>query len=113
MSLVIKPLPISLLVHTCEIKSKQKDRWGAVTNESSTQLTHIRIEPKADIVYAKDNEQIKPEATLYYDCRLSAPIDFKFKLGDKVIFEDCEYRIVTIKRYTTNVPHHYEVGLSI
>lgn len=110
---MMRPIPRKLLINTADVVTETTDRWGEVTGENKVTLNLVRIEPSSSITVDKQNSQIKVDAVMYYDCRLSQPADFKFVLGAKVVFDGTDYRITTIKRYNTNIPHHYEIGLSL
>ena len=110
---MMRPIPRKLLIHTADVVTETTDRWGEVTGTNTVTMSLVRIEPSSSITIDKQNSQIKVDAVMYYDCRLSQPADFKFVLGAKVVFEGTDYRIATIKRFNTNIPHHYEIGLSL
>ena len=110
---MMKPIPRSLLIHTAAVVAEKTDRWGEISETSSQTLKYIRIEPTESYTSDKQNSQIKVDAVMYYDCHNSLPKDFRFMPGAKVIFEKTEYRISSVKRYDTNAPHHYEIGLSL
>lgn len=110
---MMKPIPRSLLIHTAAVVAEKTDRWGEISETSTETLNYVRIEPTESYTSDKQNNQVKVDAVMYYDCRNSKPPNFRFVPGAKVIFEKTEYRIASIKRYDANAPHHYEIGLSL
>lgn len=109
---MIKPLPRRLLIHSCTIVRLGKpDKWGNRAEKDRTDLSVIRIETTEERTQDKQNTSKAKSAVLYYDCVLSKPVGYTFKLGDRVTFESENYVIHRIRRLDTDKPHHYEVEL--
>ncbi len=109
---MLKPLPRRLLIHSCTIVRLGKpDKWGDRAEKDRTDLSVIRIETTDERTQDKQNTAKTKSAVLYYDCVLSKPAGYTFRLGDRVTFEGKDYNIQKIRRFDTNKPHHYEVEL--
>ena len=83
---MMKPIPRSLLIHTAAVVAEKTDRWGEISETSTETLKYVRIEPTESYTSDKQNNRVKVDAVMYYDCRNSSPSNFKFVPGAKVIF---------------------------
>ncbi len=109
----MKPIPRSLLIHSAELYSVAEGAWQDEKKTLLAQLTNIRIEPCTKLVTTSDNRSVTLSATLFYDCRNSAP-EVEFKPGYIVEFGGRKYRVETVEvLYDRQKLHHLEVGLCL
>ena len=109
----MRAIPKKLLIHTAQLqRTVTKDRWGEEKTSSEFEFEKIRIEPSSRIVRDKNSAEVQLAATLFYDCRNSAPRDFMFKEDDILLFNGQKLRVQVIEPlYDGNKLHHYELGL--
>lgn len=107
------PIPKKLLIHkVLHERINKKDRWGAVEEADTTEVTKVRIEPINRIARDKNNAEIQLEAILFFDCKNSRPAGFKFAEDDVISFGDNKYRVQSVELlYDGEKLHHYELGL--
>lgn len=109
----MRAIPKKLLIHTAQLQRiTSKDRWGEGKTDDVAKLEKVRIEPSSRIVRDKNSAEVQLVATLFYDCRNSAPRDFIFKEDDIILFNGQKLRVQVIEPlYDGNKLHHYELGL--
>lgn len=109
----MRPIPKKLLIHTVTLHKKiNEDRWGKGELDPGMNLNHVRIEPSGKIVRDKNNAEIQLSATLFYDCRNSAPHDVEFEVDDIVVFNGVKHRVEVVEPlYDDKRLHHYELGM--
>jgi hypothetical protein len=109
----MKPIPISLLIHSAVLKKPTgTDEYQNKTYEE-TELSFIRIEPETQTRKTKDNTEGAFSATLFFDCVNSRPANICFELGDRITAcWGTEYEVRTVERLFDNRGlHHIELGL--
>lgn len=108
----MRPIPKRLLIHSViHVPPESKDPWGKVTPGQETGLRFVRMEPSSRIVRDKNNAEIQLAATLFFDCKNSAP-KVEFCEDDIIVFNGQKHRIALIEPlYDGEKLHHYEVGL--
>lgn len=110
-----RPIPKSLLRHTCKLSHCTVDEWGAQTAATVTDLEHVRVEPSTQLVVTKENREVRLSAVLFYDCANSTPkgVTFSVNDDDKVEFGGKTYAVVSVDTLYAEktTPHHYEIGL--
>ena len=111
----MKPIPKRLLCHLAEaIKCGSPDLWGKSTEEVVAQLQYVRLVREEKLVVDKQNNQVRQEAILYFDCTNSLPSNFDFATADRIRHNGIDYRIINVKPMTAfDKVHHYEVSLTI
>lgn len=109
----MRAIPKKLLIHTVQLRrTVTKDRWGEEKTNTEFKIEKVRIEPSSRIVRDKNSAEMQLAATLFYDCKNSAPRDFVFKEDDIVVFNEQKLRVQLIEPlYDSNKLHHYELGL--
>ncbi len=105
----VKAIPKKLLPHTVELKRINKSRYKEETVESIKTIENVRVEKTLESNLSKTNTEHQSKLTMFYDFKNSTEADFK--RGDKIIFNDEEYEIVTIDSKTAFAAHHLEIGL--
>lgn len=101
------------LIHSAEIFEIEKlDSDRKPIYKDSVLLSNIWIDSTDSQSEGSNGKQPSGNATLFFDCLNSEPKDFLFKKNMKVIFEEKEYFVQSIKScYGLNGLEHYEVGL--
>lgn len=111
----VKPIPKSLLKHTCKLTHNTVDDWGDPTAENDVNIDHVRVEPSSKIVVTKENQEVQLSAVLFYDCTNSHPQGTTFSVegGDVVTFNGKEYAVKSVETLYADktTPHHLEIGL--
>ena len=109
----MKPIPRSLLIHSAVLYEARENSWQEQELVELAKLTHIRVEPASKMMITSDNRSVTLSATLFYDCRNSAP-EVEFKPGYIVEFGGRKYRVETVELlYDRQKLHHLEVGLCL
>lgn len=109
----MKPIPRSLLIHSAVLYEPRENPWQEQELVELAKLTHVRVEPASKMIITSDNRSVTLSATLFYDCRNSAP-EVEFKPGYIVEFGGRKYRVETVEvLYDRQKLHHLEVGLCL
>ena len=109
----MRPIPRSLLIHSATLYEPRENSWQEQELVELAKLTHIRVEPASKMIITSDNRSVTLSATLFYDCRNSAP-EVEFKPGYIVEFGGRKYRVETVELlYDRQKLHHLEVGLCL
>lgn len=109
----MRPIPRSLLIHSAVLYEARENSWQEQELVELAKLTHIRVEPASKMMITSDNRSVTLSATLFYDCRNSAP-EVEFKPGYIVEFGGRKYRVETVEvLYDRQKLHHLEVGLCL
>lgn len=109
----MRPIPRSLLIHSAVLYEARENSWQEQELVEMAKLTHIRVEPASKMIITSDNRSVTLSATLFYDCRNSAP-EVEFKPGYIVEFGGRKYRVETVEvLYDRQKLHHLEVGLCL
>lgn len=109
----MRPIPRSLLIHSAVLYEERENSWQERELVELARLTHIRVEPASKMTITSDNRSVTLSATLFYDCRNSAP-EVEFKPGYIVEFGGRKYRVETVEVfYDRQKLHHLEVGLCL
>lgn len=109
----MKPIPCSLLIHSAVLYEERENSWQERELVELAKLTHIRVEPASKMIITSDNRSVTLSATLFYDCRNSAP-EVEFKPGYIVEFGGRKYHVETVEvLYDRQKLHHLEVGLCL
>lgn len=107
----MKPIPKSLLIHSAELYAVTDGAWQSEEKTLLAKLKNIRVEPCSKLIVSSNNRSVTLSATLFYDCRNSAPT-VEFKAGQLVEFDGKTYRVETVEElYDKRKLHHIEVGL--
>lgn len=111
----MKSIPSRLLCHCAEaISSSEPDLWGKVTEEVVANLNHVRLVREEKLAIDKQNNQVRQDAALYYDCKISKPAEFDFTKIDCIRHNNINYRIISVKPCEEfNRLHHIEVKLAL
>lgn len=109
----MRPIPRSLLIHSAVLYEERENSWQERELVELAKLTHIRVEPASKMIITSDNRSVTLSATLFYDCRNSAP-EVEFKPGYIVESGGRKYRVETVEvLYDRQKLHHLEVGLCL
>jgi hypothetical protein len=110
----MKPIPKKLLIHTVTVVSDiSKETWGNETPGAETVISHVRIEPRSELVIGKQNRQVKLSGLMFYDMVNSSPAH-DFSEIDKIDFHGNRYNIAFIKElFDASKLHHLEIGLML
>lgn len=111
----MKPIPKKLLIHSASaVIHGEPDKWGNKPIESTTQLSHVRVDPSSSLSLNNRNEQVRLSAVLFFDCKNSRPAGFDFEHTQKIVYGGQEYNIVQISKFFDESRlHHYEVELCL
>ncbi len=109
----MRAIPKRLLIHTAVKHGKpETDRWGNGTLDSGTEMKYVRMEPSGKVIRDKNHAEIQLAATLFYDCRNSAPKGLSFKLDEIIVFHGQKHQVKLVEPfYDGRRLHHYELGL--
>lgn len=109
----MRPIPKRLLIHSVLLRrSSCEDRWGKVIEETSEELSYVRMEPSSRIVRDKNNAEIQLSATLFYDCKNSRPKGLEFNVDDIIEFNGQKHQVQVVEPlYDGKRMHHYELGM--
>ena len=91
----MKPIPRSLLIHSAVLYEARENSWQEQELVELAKLTHIRVEPASKMMITSDNRSVTLSATLFYDCRNSAP-EVEFKPRNIEEFGGRKYRVETV-----------------
>jgi len=108
-------IPYQLLIHSATHNyTPSHGNWGAETFAGTRALTYVRFEPSSKLITTKDNRQVQLAATMFYDCKNSAPSGVTFTEGDQIIQTGGRvYKVETVDNCNDEIGlHHYELGLS-
>lgn len=108
-----RPIPLRLLPHTCtHITEANKNAWGAADRQEQI-LSHVRIEPTDGKAFSSSGDYESLSAVLFYDCCNSSPSDIAISGGDRIMFNDKEYTVLSVKKCygQSETLHHMEAGL--
>ena len=109
----MKPIPKSLLIHSAAVYEEIENSWQEAEKKLIAELSCVRIEPCSKLIVSSNNRSVTLSATLFYDCRNSAPA-VEFKAGQLVEFNGKTYRVETVEElYDKQKLHHLEVGLCL
>lgn len=109
----MKPIPKSLLIHSAALYEETEGKWQEQEKKLIAELSCVRIEPCSKLIVSSNNRSVTLSATLFYDCRNSAPA-VEFKAGQPVEFDGKTYRVETVEElYDNRKLHHIEVGLCL
>lgn len=113
-----KPIPKKLLMHLArhEYGTPVSDANGNYTWPSFRYIAYVRFEPSGKVILdrsiANDNTEIRLTLLMFYDEHNSNPKNISFNFGDRIIWQNKPYRIVSIDLlYDGAALHHQEIGL--
>ncbi|WJQ02861.1 putative minor capsid protein [Geobacillus kaustophilus] len=112
---MIKPIPLSLLIHAVEyMECVETGRYGETFSAPVT-IENVRLQPIAS--YRRktgEREREKPNESfiLFFDMTHSRPL-VTFREKSKVVFQGKEYSVIRVTPFYgfDNTPHHIEVML--
>ncbi len=107
-------IPLNLLQESITVyKVLFEDIWGEVHYYQGVEVENVRVQQLDRFSENSDNRQISPGAIVYYDCSNSVPLNFKFEIGDRVVYNNTNFYVSSIKPLLSEHSiHHYEIGLS-
>lgn len=114
MSMVVKPIPMHLLVHTAQYEEFQEGD-GITSSDgykAPVTLKNVRVQYLSNVKRNTNSEELLYEAMLFYDAinsLSSGPFEFVEKsrvtIDGKIMIVEKVNPVVAIKL------HHYEIGL--
>lgn len=118
----LMPIPAFLLKHSAVLTTVfSSDLWGRETENISTELTNVRIEPVKKSITDKNFQQITLSAILFFSPQISSCLVPFLLEGDTyedktvknqfVTFCGRNYSVVQVKEYYPDDVHHIEVSL--
>ncbi len=106
----VEPIPKYLLPHDVVLRKISKGKYEEETTESEIAVNNVRVEALDDSVLNKTNNEFTSKLVLFYDFENSTK-GVEFRRGDKVIYDNEEYRVVSIDKICAFKEHHLEIGL--
>jgi hypothetical protein len=111
-SMMAKPIPIHLLIHTIQYAEKSGNNGWDDTFHDPIQIEKVRVEPAVNLRRSSTKVSTEAQHMVFVDRTNSTPYP-EFKQGSNVIWKGVEYELSAVKPYydTDDVPHHYELEL--
>lgn len=119
---MLRTIPKCILTHSAVLRTVvDTDRWGSPAY-TDTPLSKVHVQPVHEFIKTKDDKEIRLNAILFFDCRLSVPsMDWQSlfhssALEDgqlKVVYNGREYTVYSIDLVPDDEGHlhHVEVGM--
>lgn len=108
----MRPIPVSLLIHSAALYDVEKDDYRQETDTLRARLDRVRVDPSVEIVKDRNGEDVQCSALLFYDERNSLPRGLRFSTGQAVVFDGQRYRVQDVQMlYDERALHHQEVAL--
>jgi Minor capsid protein len=113
-SVIVKPIPLSVLVHTVEYEQFQEG--DGITTEDGYKLAvtfyNVRVQVLSTIKKNTNSEELLYDALLFFDVvNSSSSGPFVFTEKSKITFNSKAMTIEKVNPVEAFALHHYEIGL--
>lgn len=107
------PIQRRLLIHSIVHKTgRSEDIEQNVTWVTSTDVTHVRLEPVHSMTTSQTDRERVRKLVLFHDATNSSPATETYTVGDYVTWNGTDYEVQSVDYlYDDTRLHHLEVGL--